>query len=121
MRLLDLSAVRRIKRYKPDFISPWWPIHHFQSLRSNSFGAAVCSRCSSFIAEPAAPNASPPTFTGSALRRDDQPIILNAQLDRIAQPALLDEGLGNANAAGVADTHQFASHRLEVLFCVITL
>ena len=42
--------------------------------------------------------------------RNDQTIVLDAQLDRVTQPALLDEGLRNANAAGIADTNQLGSH-----------
>ena len=43
--------------------------------------------------------------------RDDQAIVCDPQIDRFAQPALLDEGLGNADAARVADAHEVGFHR----------
>jgi hypothetical protein len=62
----------------------------------------------------------PPTFTGSALRRDDQPIILNAQLDRIAQPALLDE-LGMRMPRELPIRTNSALIAWKSFFCGITL
>src|SRR5438093_7260450 len=49
--LLDLSAVRRIKAYEPDLIPLRRSVHHFHSFRSNSLGATVSSRRSTFIPE----------------------------------------------------------------------
>jgi hypothetical protein len=37
-------------------------------------------------------------------------IVCNPQLDCFAQPALLDEGLGNADATRVADANQLDLH-----------
>jgi len=41
---------------------------------------------------------------------DDQPIGGHAQLNLIAETTLLDERLGNSNAAGVADARKLNFH-----------
>ena len=63
-----------------------------------------CSRAECFL----------PALAGPAFWRNDQTIVLDAQLDRI-QSALLDERLRNANTAVIADTNQLGSHRLRYL------
>jgi len=52
----------------------------------------------------------PPALTRLTFRRNDETIILDTQLDPVAQPALLDEGLRNADAAGIANTNQLCSN-----------
>jgi hypothetical protein len=44
----------------------------------------------------------PPALMRPTFRRNDETIILDTQLDPVAQPALLDEGLRNADAAEIA-------------------
>jgi len=48
-------------------------------------------------------------LAGEAARRDDQPLLLYVQFDRIAEPALLNEGFRNTDSPGVADAHRFGS------------
>jgi hypothetical protein len=52
-------------------------------------------------------------MAGLAIRRNDQAIVLDPQLHLVTQPALLDEGFGNTDAAGVADLNQFRLHADE--------
>lgn len=57
------------------------------------YGRSSCAEC--FL----------PALAGPAFWRNDQTIVLDAQLDHVTQPALLDEGLRNANTPGIADTN----------------
>jgi hypothetical protein len=45
---------------------------------------------------------------GSA--RDDKTLILNTQIDGVAETALLDYGLGDSHPARVANSYKFDSH-----------
>ena len=62
------------------------------------------------IARACGPKRFSPIMPGTMCRRNNQTAIVDSQLDRVAQPALLDERLGNADATGVADTNQFRFH-----------
>ena len=44
------------------------------------------------------------------LRRDDQAIVFDAQLDDLVETTLIDERLGNANATALANTDEFSFH-----------
>jgi hypothetical protein len=48
------------------------------------------------------------------LGRNNQPILFDSELDRIAKFTLLDQGLGNADASRVSDPNNLDSHRFPL-------
>jgi len=54
------------------------------------------------------------------MRRYYKPLSGHAQLDLIAKTALLNQRLGNANAARITNTCEFDSHRSSSNYIVIT-
>jgi hypothetical protein len=106
--LLNLSPLCGIEDYQPDFI-PLRPTYHRHSLWSNSLASVASSMSSSCSVSLEARNASSQPWRGwrpgEMIRQS-----FATQLDCFAQPALLDEGLGNADATRVADANQLDLH-----------
>ena len=52
-----------------------------------------------------------PALARRAVRGDDQAVLVDADIDRVAEAALLNEWLGNSDAPRVTDGYKFNFHK----------
>ena len=121
---MELGSLRGVERDQPEIVQTW-VTHHCQSplpLPAIEFVWWQGVRQQSIFAGwGSGPEGAFPSLAWRPIRGDNQATGFNAEVDRIAETTLIDDGLWNPDTTRVTDTNQGNFHKIRCDYIVGTL